>query len=399
MRYTPYFLAVMLLLAAVIVSPAIAGDKDGEDGQPMMLEEVHPDMNPPMAGGPQGEMRACGPWERCRYEMPWNFWRHLDEGILDLDAIHYMGNVRTIAILPFADQTSPTMEGDSRLGASGGPRRIVENLAAILMARGYLVIPPADAEAAVSAYLRAGQAPTSPEIANNRFYFQNMPQRAIDFHLEMVAGLQEQYDYCTSTGSEYLGREDIQAISGALGADAVIRGFIYEFAVTRDIDADWRTLVPPFLGLINPDRRATVEVAYYLYDGPSGELIWNGAVDVRDDAAWPLFESERELLRDVEHQAAWGAAEHILPNWMDLIQAHPQWVPYEMWYEFGDEAWEGESRFPNWINPMREGWHRAYHRHGWRFEMQPVEEPLPTRYRELTDSYYHLRQYEAPSGE
>jgi hypothetical protein len=341
-------------------------------------------MGPGMGEGPMG-MHRDGPWEGCWYERPWNFWRHLDEGALDWDAMHYLSDVRTIAILPFMDATSPSNQGTSKLDEAGGPRRIVENLAADLMSRGYLVIPPMDAQAVYRNILNTGMPVLSSEVSNNSFWFDVMPERAMGFYMDVVPGLRDQYD--RSTGQlYYLTREDIQKISEALGADCVVRGFVYEYSVDRDIDADWRTFVPPFLGLINPDRRAVIEVAYYLYDGPSGEMIWNGSVEVRDDANWPLFESEGELLYGVEHEAVSQMTGRILPNWADLVWAHPNWVPFEMWNEFDRQEYMGYMHRPGWVNPLREGWHESYQRNDIRWNQEFVESP-DIRYNDLTHSY------------
>ena len=386
MRYILYLLALILLMSVTLAMPALADDEcDGEESCceqvaeascPTDMDMMHMDMD--------------GPWEQCWSESPWDSWGLMGERTLDFEAIHFMGNVRTIAILPFADNTTPTSQGDSRLDEAGGSRRIVENLAAEFQARGYLVIPPSDCEAVFDAYHSALEGPETQEVANNRFYFENMPERAMDFYLEAVPGLQSHYD--SAAGAlYYVSPDDIQLLGEVLGADCVIRGFVHEFAVTRDIDADWRTFVPPFLGLLNPDRRATIEVAYYMYDGSSGDMIWNGTVEVRDDANWPLFESESELLWGLEHDAVWQMTGRVLPNWMELVSAHPEWVPYDMWCEFEGEPWDDCDRFPGWLNPMRDGWHECYERHEMRWDEEPSEFPLHTRYRDLTGTYYHLR--------
>ncbi len=380
MRYTPYFLILVLLLGAVSAPAAMASEKDVEEENPAM-EFHHPDWGPGMAE----QMGMDVPYE-CWYERPWNFWRHLDEGVLDLDAIHYMGNVRTIAIFPFVDCTEPTGMGDSKLEEVGGPRRIVENLAAVLMSRGYLVIPPMDVAAVVSAHMYGTTDQVSQEIANNSFYFRNMPERAVAFHLEVVPGLQDQYERAQEYVG-YLSPDDIRKIAVELGADCVVRGYINEFALSTDIDADWRTFVPPFLGLINPDRRAMLEVAYYLYDGPSGELIWNGSVEVSEDYNWPLFESESELINETEHEVVWGMTDRVLPNWWDLVMDHPEWMPPDMWHEFDEGMW-GECMYrPDWLNPMRDGWHECHRRHDWRMDGEPVEEGRRLRFRRITHHY------------
>jgi hypothetical protein len=309
-----------------------------------------------------------------------------------------MGHVRTVAILPFADFTSPSIEGDSALERAGGPRRIVDNLAAEFMRLGYLVIPPADVEASLIAYLsEGGEQQLPPEIANNSFYFRRLPERALEYHLQVVEGLGAQYSHWTQPQA-YLSREDIRALGERLGADCVVRGFINEFAVTTDVDADARTLIPPFLGLLNPDRRATVQVAYYMYDGFTGEMIWNGTVEVRKDAEWPVFNSENELLRRVENQAVWGMTSRVLPSWEQLILGHPDWIPPHMWALIEgarEKGWMRER--PDWLNPFRHGWHEEYHRGSFCPEFEPSE-TQPYKYLGVTHNYNGIRAYQGDSG-
>jgi len=378
----------------VVATPALADDEKDVDEDYPRMERPCDDGVPWGMGYGRGDgrgmrMRFDGPFEECWYERPWNFWRHLEEGTLDYDAMHYMGDVRTIAILPFMDATSPSNQGTSRLEQAGGPRRIVENLAAEFMSRGYLVIPPMDSQAVYRNILEFGSPVTSSEISNNRFWFEIMPERALGYYMEAVPGLNDQYDRSTGR-TYYVSPDDIRKIAEELGADCVVRGFIYEYSVTRDMDPDWRTFMPPFLGLINPDRRAVIEVAYYLYDGPTGEMVWNGSVEVRDDANWPLFESEGELLWDVEHEAVWQMTGRILPNWADLVWGHPNWVPFEMWHDFDGEEWDGYMQRPGWVNPLRDGWHESYERSDVRWQDEFVETP-EIRYRDLTHSYHGVR--------
>ncbi len=381
MRYTVLLLAFALIIT-VIMPSAVQADEESPDGHgimggPRMHDGSCEHDGPGMMEGRHGMRmmhRHMEPWELGWFERPWNFWRHLDEGTLDLDAMHFLANVRTVAILPFADLTSPTIEGESMMKNAGGPRRIVDNLAAEFMSRGYLVVPPVDAGVLFRNYMEGEEIleVEQQEIANNRLFFDNMPERALEYYLESIPGLERQR-LAGSGFDDYPDREDIQAVAAILGADCIIRGFVNEFAVSRDVDADWRTFIPPFLGLINPDRRTRIEVAYYLYDGHSGEMIWNGTIELTRDCNWPMFTSERELIDDTEHEVVWEMTSRVIPNWMDLIWSHPEWVPFEMWYEYDEFMDDGPMMHPGWLNPMRRGWHDKYERHDCRFDLDPAE--------------------------
>jgi len=389
MRYTVFLLAFMLLFASSFATASY-----GEE--PCAEQDVHMGDNPSaMESKEPCEESNMGPWEGMWFDRPWDMWRHVDEGTLDMDAVHYMSDVRTIAILPFVDMTRPTYVGDPIINEAGGTRRIVENLATVLMDRGYLVIPPSDVESVINAYFRGSVFPTelTDETANNEFWFDKLPDRALEFYMDQVDGLEEQRyaSFGGETGYS-VSPTDIQAISEALGSDCVIRGFVHEFALDEDIDADWRTFIPPFLGFFNPDVRLTVEVAYYIYDGHSGDMIWNGTVRVRHDEEWPIFNSESEVVSRIEMDIAHWFVDRTVPNWMDLVMVHPNWVPFEMWYEM-DEM-EPFVQHPDWLNPLRHGWHNNYDRSEWRFDLpDPVDNPLQRyRYRDLPDYFdsgYH----------
>ncbi len=379
MRFYPSILGLILVLLVLgPLTPAIA------DGGVDVDEAI------------QGEEAATeyGPWECCWYNQPWEYWRHTDWYTLDADAIHYMAGVRTIAILPFVDMTSPTNQGESVLESSGGPRRILDNLAAELMLRGYLIIPPPDAEALLTEMLGLG-GPYYDAVANNLFFRDHLAERTTSFHLEVVSGLERHYGI---DKTYYIPGELIQEIASELGADAVIRGYVNEYAVSRDIDADWRTFLPPFLGLINPDRRVTMQVAYYLYNGETGDLVWNGTTESRDDAAWPLFESQSELLYDVESEVVWEMTDRILPSWEHLCGSHPDWLPMGMWADHGPGHDKWVYR-PDWLNPYRHGWHDEYERasirwntHTWVGDDSPAEpEVIEHHYDGVTDRHHRGR--------
>ncbi len=318
--------------------------------------------------GPHG-MPFEGPWHHGM--MMGGMMQHMDDQHMNMEAMHYMNGVRTVLVLPFVDATRPTYEGEPMLADAGGPMRIVDNLVGALQERGYMVIPPRDAELAWMDYnfdevrsLHANDE-VPPEMQNNNFYFENMPDRSMDFYQSMVPGLQEQEIELLGVGTSFVTPEDIIILAAMFDADVVIRGFVHEFAVTDDVDADWRTFIPPFLGLWNPDRRATMEVSYYMYCGHEGNMIWNTTIESQKNADWPLFNGEDELLRAVEHEVVWEATDMFLPNWMDVVCEHPQWVPFEMWEGGCDSHMMMDVYRPDWLNPYRDGWHDEYLQGEW----------------------------------
>jgi hypothetical protein len=380
--------------AEVEESPKIEEPQPCEDMQVQECEMPEPveEECPPEATPPDVGMS----W----FTSPWDCWRHMNEGSLDYDAIRYMCNVRRIAILPFDDLTTPTIAGQTKLQQAGGPRRLVDNLAGEFMRWGYLVVPPSDAEAYLNTFIQGDSYRRVDSEGNNLFWFQNMPERAMNFYAENVPGLAEQR-MDNNQANIWLSREDIIHLAATLEADCIVRGFVNEYAVSRDIDADWRTFVPPFLGLINPDRRVTMEVAYYLYDGASGELVWNGTVDIQNDTNWPMFTSDAELIEQTEEDMAGQVTGHVLPQWMDVGMCHPDWVPFPMWQE-GFDGCMGEGmgmmgrpeERPDWVNPYRMGWHNEYLRDDAKIDIDPVENP-PTRpwFHDLDRSYNGIRLY------
>jgi hypothetical protein len=427
----------IVLLVLMSIAPAMAGNqKDGdsyqepENTQPEapapapepMVEKPPAPVPPPETPTGIVEQAVEMPAELTWREKRMNYFRHMDSTMMDMEATAFLANANLIAVLPFVDLTDPTNEGHSVLDQAGGPRRIVEALVASLMQKGYFVLPSADSAAALAQYLERppaapGGAPTqSSEIQNNRFYFDNMPPRAMNYYLSVVPGLQGQYDR-TQTHSDYwLAGQDVINLATMLGCDAVIRGYVQEYAVDKDIDADLRTFIPPFLGLISPERRAIIEVAFYLYDGKTGEMVWNGTVNSIDIASWPLFQRDNELMQNNENGVAWGMTGRVTPDWEDLVMNHPEWMPEDTWFQLQGMMGEGEMEEgmgegrgvgmhhgmmwerpvrPDWLNPMRYGWHSQYHRSPMRFDNEVVRME-PYKYDNLFHNYNGIRHH--PGG-
>jgi len=420
MKYTVFFLAT-LILTMLALPMGVMAQEEAQVGEgthegcemagdcPYMVDgECTYEGECPYGCMGEGEMpmgQECPGMEGMPMEQPWHggmpgdIWRHMDDSALNHEAMMYMGNVKTILILPFADYTTPTYEGDAVLDEVGGPMRLVDNLAGAFMNRGYLVIPPRDAEAAYNNLLSPNRRwmfedadNMAPETENNSFYFSQMPERSMEFYESVVPGLDDQASRVSTDGSRFLKPEDIVNLAGIFNADAVVRGFVNEYAIAKDIDADWRTLIPPFLGLFNPDKRITMEVSYYLYDGQTGQLLWNDTVEMQRNSDWPIFNSDDELLRGVEHDVVASAANSMLPNWQDMVWEHPEWVPFEMWEGMGP----GEMGMyaPDWVNPNRDGWHEEYLDKDWVFDPgNPEMLPPWLRDRDFSHSYNAYRQY------
>jgi len=420
MKYTVFFLAA-LILTMLALPMGVMAQEDCPKGEgnhegcemagdcPYMVDgKCTYEGECPYGCMSEGEMpmgQECPGMEGMPMERPWhegrpeNIWRHMDDSALNHEAMMYMGNVRTILILPFADYTAQTYEGEPMLSDAGGPMRLVDNLAGAFMSRGYLVVPPRDAEAAYNDLMSPNRHwwyedgdNMTPETENNSLYFSQMPDRSMAYYESVVPGLDEQATQVVTGGSRFLKSEDIVNLAGMFAADAVVRGFVNEYAITKDIDADWRTLIPPFLGLLNPDKRVTIEISYYLYDGHSGQLLWNDTVEMQKNSDWPIFNSDDELLRGVEHDVILSATDSILPNWQDMVWGHPEWVPFEMWE--GMSPGEMGRYAPDWVNPNRDGWHEEYLDKDWVLDLgNPEMLPPWLRNRDFSHNYNAYRQY------
>jgi hypothetical protein len=320
------------------------------------------------------------------FEQPWCMMRHMDERMLDRDGMEFMMNVQTIAIVPFADISCDTGIAASPFASysgSAGCGRITEFLAAELMHRGYLVIPSSDVQGALSDNSGIVNGMTAA-AANNILYRNRSYPEALRFHLESVPGLADQYMLNTQS-LPYLTADDIKGLASSVGAQAVMRGFIVERIMDKTVEADLRTLLPPFIGLFAPEQRITLSVSFYLYNGETGELIWNGSSEIRDSSGWDLTSNEASMTRLAEKQAVLNAVGRIVPGWDYLIETHPGWMPPEFWGEGG--RWgEGMIDRPDWLNPHRYGWHDEYYQGDWSLNVEPSD-TVPYRYQGLLPHY------------
>jgi hypothetical protein len=410
----------LVMLALMSITPALASNhKDGDSykepevtkpqEKPAAVEEKPTEVaKPPVSEEKAEEKEEVKPpaeptWFACKKD----YFRHLNSMYMDKRATSYMANVHSVAILPFFDQTAPSNQGQSMLQAVGGPRRMVENLASAFMKKGYFVIPPLDVESALDLYVRVlpsdKDETKSVEVSNNKLYFTSMPDRALHYYLETIPELRtHQKAALDEESSFFFSPEDIVNVSTMLGADCIVRGYVQEYAVETAVDSDFRTFFPPFLGLLKPEHRAFIEVAYYVYDGKSGQMIWNGTIDAQNFAEWPLFQTDNKILRDDENMVSSGVMDAATPNWQDIMMNHPKWIMCDSWDKIGCgmkgmgmkgdmkcegmdgckdgemkgdmkcegmDGCEGEGVYPgafesrpDWINPMRHGWHQTHKR-------------------------------------
>jgi hypothetical protein len=409
----------LVMLAIMSITPVMASNhKDGDSYKEP--EVTKPQDAPPAIEDKQGEPAAqpapVAPEEKmetkkeeapkCPAVKTWiakkkDYLRHMDSEMMDRQAINFMANICNLAILPFIDLTKPSNEGYSQLDMAGGPRRIVENLAGAFMKKGYLVLPPMDAEAVLDNYLKtvpvAREEDNSSEAANNRMYYTVLPDRTLTFMTSNIPGLKQgQKVYKDEEAAAFLSAADIVKIATELDADCIIRGFVQEYAIEKSVHADLRTFLPPFIGLISPEHRSYIEVSYYIYDGKSGQMVWNGTMHAEDIADWPLFERDSMLMRDSEDASTHRVMRRVTPNWQDLVMNHSKWIECDSWDMIGncpmggemmnceegtcpegsmkegackegtcpDKAKEPEvaQEKPEWVNPMRHGWHKTYKR-------------------------------------
>jgi len=327
------------------------------------------------------------------YERPWGMWRHLDPMALDREAMRFMTGVRTIAIIPFLDLSDEGNERSPWMIEGAGSRRITEFLGAELMQRGYLVVPTMDTEGALKDIqldtgigLYSGTH-SNEELAvmNNILYRGRSFAEATRFHVETIPGLADHYR-ADFPAYQNLTVEEVSELASMLGADAIIRGVITDFQSHRQVDGDLRSIIPPFIGLWAPEQKVKLMVAFYLYDGPSGEMVWNSAVEVKNSSGWAFNPDARTTARSAEKQAVMEVVGRIVPGWDCLIMAHPGWMPHEMWFGEG-RRWERRMiDRPDWINPFRRGWHDEYYRGDWRLPGKPYEGDV-YRYRGLGPRY------------
>lgn len=340
------FILTMIVVISGLTSPAMARDhKDGYQEprvtqpaqpstevktEPPIYDEVEPvEVEEEMGPSVEGPEEPA-PEKKCaRFNKKKNYFEHMDFLALDAAATDFMGGVRVVAILPFIDLSNPTLFGKSMMDQAGGPRRIADGLAAALMEKGYLVVPTTQAEAALKEYLlmRPGGVSISPEIQNNKFYFDNMPSRAMDFYFKVVPGLKSQ---SKNEGQMdiFLSRDDIKNIADMLGADCIIRGYVQEYAVAERIDNDFRTLMFPFIGIFKPEHWATAKASFYMYNGKNGKPVWNGTIETFNVAQWPMFQSDSDLFKKSNNELVWGMAGRVTPDWEDVVMNHPEWLTY-----------------------------------------------------------------------
>lgn len=331
-----------------------------------------------------GEMEEG--WDHGWAVKPWDMWGgYFDGQALDWEARMFMAGVRTVAILPIMDVSSSGIGRDAWEIQNAGASRLTELVAAELMHRGYLVIPPVDVQTGLVSEVGLESAQYG-SVANNLLFRSITPERATRFHLEMISGLDRQY-MVDSPLLEAVNTEDIVELAGELGADAVIRGFVTDYDSHRVIEGDLRTWFPPFIGLLSPERKTTMTVSFYLYDGTTGGLIWNGSIESLDSSGWDLVSSEETQERGLESVIAVMMVERIVPTWEYMVGMHPGWTPMECW---GDEDWWGGDRDwterPDWLNPYRQGWHDDYTRQELRWDVE-VHDPSPYRYDALQPNY------------
>jgi hypothetical protein len=110
----------------------------------------------------------------------------------------------------------------------------------------------------------------------------------------------------------YLSREEIMVIGEMLGADLVVRGSLSEYGVQRKPEADWRTFIPPFLGLFNPEREGMIEATMYMYDAHSGELVWVVYENIEMEPPLPLFKTNFEVMDSAEAYVARKMVSHLV---------------------------------------------------------------------------------------
>jgi hypothetical protein len=210
---------------------------------------------------------------------------------------------------------------------------------------------------------------------------------------EVDPDLAEQMGYGTNR-EIYLSPEDIVGIASGLGVDLIVRGYITRTTYLQPPANDFDEWFDRIFDIDN--SKEVIQIAYYMYDGSTGEMLWNGTSDVRDRAGFPLFGSHGWRIMNFTP----GNRHHDFPmDWEMLMEAHP-WrnhhggghhnqgrnMEYMHEYDFHN---------PDWLNPYRNGWHDEYYRAHARWESQYYGGE-PYRFEGILRGYQYLNNKTQP---
>jgi len=218
-----------------------------------------------------------------------------------------------VAILPFTDFSDDTLLSTPYGGMeTPAGRRIAEMLGHQFTRLGLIPIPYDDGYGAFK--MLAGERPDQKksEAQSNNFY--HLGNKSPDL-MEAVKYFAPGAVTAMAGPGEgmYLSREEIIRLGEMVGADLIVRGSLSEYGMQKKIEGNWRTFIPPFLGLLNPEKEGMIEVTIYMYDAHSGELVWVTYEEIEIDPSLPLFHTNFEIMDSAEAQIALKLVSHLVP--------------------------------------------------------------------------------------
>lgn len=252
-------------------------------------------------------------------EEKWE-WAWVDYTELDFRAMDYLwGNWiiqdgGTIAILPVSDYSTNTLLEDPLGGLmSGMSRRMACGLAYEFSRIGLMPLPYDDCIGVTNMVMgmREDGGMELPGTEKNNYL--HMFNKSKD----MRGAVQEFGPDALSgkglRGSYFLMRDELRMIGEMLGADLILRSSIGVYGLEEQINDDWRTFLPPFLGLFNPDISGMVSITVHMYDAHTGELIWFTREYYTKTPDFPIFSSEYEIMNKAEMETARRVVSHLVP--------------------------------------------------------------------------------------
>ena len=262
-----------------------------------------------------GSMVFAG--DNCEEEWEWAW---VDYTELDFRAMDYLwGNWiiqdgGTIAILPVSDYSTESILDDPLGGVmSGMSRRMANGLAHEFSRIGLMPLPYDDCIGVTDMVrgMREGAVNELPGTDKNNYVHManksaEMRGAILEFDTNVISGK-------GFRRSSFLMQDELKMIGDMLGADLILRSSIGVYGLEEQIDDDWRTFIPPFLGVLNPEVSGMVGITVYLYDAHTGELIWFTQEYYTKSPAFPMFTSEYEIMYKAEMETARRVVSHLVP--------------------------------------------------------------------------------------
>ena len=252
-------------------------------------------------------------------EEKWE-WAWVDYTELDFRAMDYLwGNWiiqdgGTIAILPVSDYSTDTILEDPLGGPmSGMSRRMAGELAHEFSRIGLMPLPYDDCIGVTDRIIGMREDARMDLPGTDKNNYLHMLNKS-----EAMKAAVREFDTSAMSGkgfrsSSFLTRDELRMIGEMLGADLILRSSIGVYGLEEQINDNWRTFLPPFLGLFNPDVSGMVGITVYMYDAHTGELIWFAHEYYAKTPDFPLFYSEWEIMTKAEMETARRVVSHLVP--------------------------------------------------------------------------------------